>query len=75
MLNKPRREAPAERLVVFEDTYALMFDKVTRVAAKKKSSDYASKDNTRPSRSPDYELGGVIDAVQRGLRSAALKIQ
>ena len=42
---------------VFEDA----FDKVARVAAKKKPSSYASKDDTRPSRSPDPELRDVTE--------------
>ena len=59
----------AERLAVFEDA----FGKVTRVAAKKKSSAYASEHETRVSRSPDSELREVIYAVQHELRSAAMK--
>ena len=61
-------EALAERLAVFEGA----FDKATRVAAKGKSSGCASGDYTRPSRSPDCELRDT-DAVQHGLRSAAMK--
>ena len=53
----------ADRLTVFEDAFA----KATRVPAKKKTSGYASKDDTRPSRSPDSELRGVINVVQQGL--------
>ena len=67
-----RRKKHAERagevavlagpLAVFEDA----FEQVTRVAAMKKSSGYASEDSddTRPSKSPDSELCIAIAAVQ-----------
>ena len=61
----------ADCLAVFED--ALIFDKFTQVAAKKKTSGCASEDVTCPSRSPDSELGSVIDAVQQRLRAAAAR--
>ena len=69
MLNEQRAAALADCLTVFEEA----FDKVAAAATKKKPSGYSSEDDTRPNKSPDFELRNGITAVQRGLRRASAK--
>ena len=55
-----------DRLHVFEEA----FEKVAKAASTKKPSGYSSEDDTRPNKSPDYELRSVGNVVQRGMRKA-----